>query len=70
MSPKIDKGSVDMRFLRNIFSLCKIAIPGWWTAEVLHLAVLTIGLVLRTYLSIEISSINGKIVRGIVTRNW
>lgn len=59
-----------MRFAKNVLSLCKIAIPDWKSAEVFHLVVLSILLVLRTSLTISISEINGAIVRGIISRDF
>jgi ATP-binding cassette subfamily D (ALD) protein 3 len=74
--PKIDsvklvrKGNVDMEFVRNAWTLTKIAIPGWRTPEIAHLVVLSFALVVRTILSIKLSTINGQIVQGIVTKDF
>jgi hypothetical protein len=51
-----------MDFVRNVWTLAKIAIPGWRTSEMFHLVVLSFGLVTRTILSIKIAKVNGKIV--------
>eukprot|EP00331_Platyophrya_macrostoma_P025673 CAMPEP_0176441468 /NCGR_PEP_ID=MMETSP0127-20121128/21214_1 /TAXON_ID=938130 /ORGANISM="Platyophrya macrostoma, Strain WH" /LENGTH=645 /DNA_ID=CAMNT_0017826249 /DNA_START=246 /DNA_END=2183 /DNA_ORIENTATION=- len=63
---KKSKGNVDMIFLKRILGLLKIVIPSWKTKEVLDLSLLTVLLVVRTFLSIYISSINGRIVKAIV----
>lgn len=44
----------------------KIVIPSWRSAEVYYLVSLTVFLALRTFLSIYISSINGRIVKAII----
>lgn len=63
------KGNVDSLFFKRIMSLLRIVIPSWKSKEVFNLALLTAALVVRTYLSIYISSINGRIVKAIVKRN-
>ena len=55
--------------MSRIKKLIKIVIPGWNTVEVLDLALLTVFLVFRTFLSIYISSVNGKIVKAIIERD-
>mmetsp|Transcript_12668 Transcript_12668/g.1903 ORF Transcript_12668/g.1903 Transcript_12668/m.1903 type:complete len:93 (+) Transcript_12668:209-487(+) len=57
-----------MAFLRKIVHLVKIVIPSWKCREIGVLIILTISLVIRTWLSIEISDVNGKIVKAIVDR--
>ena len=44
-------------------------IPSWKSKEVLDLALLSIFLVARTFLSIYLASVNGRIVKAIVERN-
>lgn len=60
------KGNVDAVFLSRIKKLLKIVIPSWKTVEVLDIALLTVFLVLRTFLSIYISTVNGRIVKAII----
>ena len=55
--------------MSRIKKLIKIVIPSWNTVEVLDLALLTVFLVFRTFLSIYISSVNGKIVKAIIERD-
>jgi len=50
--------------------LLKIVIPTWKSPEVLDLSLLTVALVVRTFLSIYISSINGKIVKAIISMDY
>jgi ATP-binding cassette subfamily D (ALD) protein 3 len=63
------RGNVDGRFLGRLLRLVKIAIPCWKSKEVLELAGLTALLVVRTYLSIALASVNGRIVKSIVSRD-
>jgi len=44
-------------------------IPTWKCQEVLDLCLLTVFLVLRTFLSIYIAGVNGKIVKAIIERD-
>jgi ATP-binding cassette subfamily D (ALD) protein 3 len=43
-----------------------IVIPSWYCVEVLDLVLLTLFLVLRTYLSIYLADVNGRIVKSII----
>ncbi len=63
------KGNVDSIFFKRIKELVKIVIPTWKCKEVLDLCLLTVFLVLRTFLSIYIAGLNGKIVKSIIERN-
>jgi len=45
-------------------------IPGWKTPEVFDLSVLTVVLVARTYLSIYLSTVQGRIVNAIVKMDF
>eukprot|EP00331_Platyophrya_macrostoma_P019599 CAMPEP_0176473224 /NCGR_PEP_ID=MMETSP0127-20121128/42179_1 /TAXON_ID=938130 /ORGANISM="Platyophrya macrostoma, Strain WH" /LENGTH=657 /DNA_ID=CAMNT_0017868179 /DNA_START=25 /DNA_END=1995 /DNA_ORIENTATION=+ len=63
------KGNVDSVFLKRILTLIRIVVPSWKSKEVFNLGLLTVLLVVRTFLSIYISSINGRIVKSIVKRN-
>lgn len=64
------KGNVDSVFFKRIVALLKIVIPSWKSKEVLNLSLLTVSLVIRTFLSIYITSINGLIVKAIVKRDY
>lgn len=63
------KGHVDSIFFKRIKKLLKIVIPTWKCQEVLDLCLLTVFLVLRTFLSIYIADLNGKIVKSIIQKN-
>ncbi len=60
---------MDSIFFKRIKELVKIVIPTWKCKEVLDLCLLTVFLVLRTFLSIYIAGLNGKIVKAIIERN-
>lgn len=60
------RGNVDAIFFSRIKKLVRIVIPTWKSEEVLDLALLTVFLVLRTFLSIYIAAVNGKIVKAII----
>jgi ATP-binding cassette subfamily D (ALD) protein 3 len=70
VSSRQTRGQVDGKFLRRLARLVKIAIPGWRSKEVLELVSLTALLVVRTYLSIALASVNGRIVKAIVSRDF
>jgi hypothetical protein len=63
-------GNVDRVFWQRLFQLIRIVIPSWASVEIIDLALLTAFLIVRTYLSIYISTLNGRIVRTIVERNF
>jgi ATP-binding cassette, subfamily D (ALD), member 3 len=63
------KGNVDALFFKRIKRLVKIVIPTWKCQEVLDLCLLTVFLVLRTFLSIYIADLNGKIVKAIIQKS-
>ena len=62
------KGIVDRIFFSRLWKLTKIAVPSLFGRETAWLGSLYLLLVLRTFLSISISEIKGKIVKAIVTR--
>eukprot|EP00331_Platyophrya_macrostoma_P008452 CAMPEP_0176430530 /NCGR_PEP_ID=MMETSP0127-20121128/14306_1 /TAXON_ID=938130 /ORGANISM="Platyophrya macrostoma, Strain WH" /LENGTH=648 /DNA_ID=CAMNT_0017812433 /DNA_START=116 /DNA_END=2062 /DNA_ORIENTATION=- len=63
-------GNVDSVFFKRIKALLKIVIPSWKSKEVFNLSLLTFLLVVRTFLSIYITGINGHIVKAIVKRDY
>ena len=44
--------------------------PSYSSKEFKYLIILTLLLILRTYMSIWLAEVNGRIVRAIVDRNW
>ena len=63
---KKSKGQVDGLFFSRLWELVKIVIPSWKTQEVGYLIGLTVFLYLRTYLSIYLATVKGRIVKGII----
>ena len=59
-----------MEFFQRILVLIKIVIPSWKTREFRDLSLLSIFLVVRTFLSIYVASINGHIVKAIINKNF
>jgi hypothetical protein len=60
------KGNVDRIFWNRIKFLVRIVILKWNCIEVLDLALLTLFLVFRTFLSIYLAGVNGRIVKAII----
>ena len=46
--------------------LVKIALPSFYSQETLHMVILSIMLVIRTFLSMYLAAINGGLVKSIV----
>lgn len=63
--PKIGKD-----FYRQLFRLLKIAFPGVWSKEFFLLLCHTASLVCRTFLSIYVADLDGKIVKAIVEQDF
>lgn len=53
-------------FIKRIKYLLGIVIPSWKCIEVMDLTLLTLFLVLRTFLSIYLAGVNGRIVKAII----
>ena len=60
------KGNVDSVFLNRLWSLFKIAVPSFTDPIVFEFILLNVALVLRSMMSINISFINGTIVKSII----
>ena len=63
---KKSKGQVDGLFFKRIWELVKIVIPTWKSKEVGYIIALTAFLYLRTWLSIYLATVKGRIVKGII----
>lgn len=63
-SPQVDK-----QFLRELMELLKILIPGFWSKENLILTAHTGSLIVRTFLSIYVARLDGRIVKTIVQKD-
>ena len=57
-------------FWEKIKKLIKVVVPSGSSKEVKYLIILSLLLVLRTYMSIWLADVNGKIVKAIVDRNF
>lgn len=68
-SPKKDVPNVDKRFYKQLKYLLKIIIPKIWSKELGILFLHTSTLVVRTFLSIYVAKLDGRIVRTIVKRD-
>lgn len=64
------KGHVNAQFIKRLWPLVKIVIPSWKSREVLNLVTLSVLLVARTFMSVSISDIKGKIVKTIVKQDF
>jgi hypothetical protein len=64
------KGHVNAEFIKRLWPLVKIVIPSWKSREVLNLVTLSVLLVARTFMSVSISDIKGKIVKTIVKQDF
>lgn len=67
---KNTRGTVDAVFFKRITYLLKVLFPTWKVREVYDIGLLTVFLVLRTFLSIYLSSIQGGIVKAIIKSDW
>lgn len=68
-SPKKDVPNVDKRFYKQLKYLLKIIIPKIWSKELGILFLHTSTLVVRTFLSIYVAKLDGRIVKTIVRRD-
>lgn len=68
-SPKKDAPNVDKRFYKQLKYLLKIIIPKIWSKEFGILLLHTSTLVVRTFLSIYVAKLDGRIVKTIVKRD-
>lgn len=68
-SPRKDTPNVDKRFYKQLKYLMKIIIPGVWSKELGILFLHTCTLVVRTFLSIHVAKLDGRIVKVIVRRD-
>lgn len=66
---KKGRGNVDDVFFKRIKVLIKYAIPSWTCKEAQYMYFLLILLVTRTFLSIWLADVNGKVVKAIVNKN-
>ncbi|XP_067941705.1 ATP-binding cassette sub-family D member 1-like isoform X2 [Watersipora subatra] len=60
---------VNKQFFKELLELLKILIPGFWSKENAILTAHTCSLVIRTFLSIYVARLDGKIVKTIVQKD-
>jgi ABC transporter transmembrane region 2 len=65
-----DRGAVNVKFFSQLWELIKIVVPSVNSKESFLLVLLSVLLVARTLLSISISSVNGGVVKAIVTKDF
>ncbi|XP_050426222.1 ATP-binding cassette sub-family D member [Adelges cooleyi] len=61
--------SINREFLMQLRKLIRLMVPGFWTPEVGLLAMHTLALVCRTFMSIFVATMEGKMVKYIVRRD-
>lgn len=61
--------AVNKEFLRQLLGLLKVLIPGFWSRENGILTAHTLSLIARTFLSIYVAKLDGKIVKTIVQKD-
>ncbi|KAH9263711.1 hypothetical protein BASA83_012890 [Batrachochytrium salamandrivorans] len=63
---KMSLVAVDARFFRQLKHILAICVPSWRSSTVLLLAMHTVFLVLRTYLTVIVARIDGRLVKDMV----
>ena len=66
---KHNSPSLNAAFLKQLLKLLRISIPGLWTTEFVLLVAHTLSLVSRTFLSIYVAQLDGRLVKSIVEGN-
>lgn len=61
--------AVNKEFFKQLWQILKVLIPGLWTKEMLILIAHTASLVVRTFLSIYVAKLDGRIVKTIVQKD-
>jgi ABC-type uncharacterized transport system fused permease/ATPase subunit len=64
------KVGVDFVFYERLKKILKIIFPSWRSQESLHLAILTLLLLARTILSIQVADVTGKNAQYLVQKRW
>ena len=63
------RGKINKVFVAELKDLLKIVLPNAYCKEAILLALHTLALVVRTFLSIQVANLDGKIVKTIVDKN-
>ncbi len=61
--------AVDYEFLRQLYKLIRIILPGIFTKEFAFLSLHSVALVARTFLSIYVAALDGRLARSIVQKD-
>lgn len=69
LTPKKKRRAFDPKFLRQLLALIKIMVPGVFSKEAGIIGVHSIILVCRTFLSIYVAGLEGRIVKAIVQKD-
>ena len=69
LKSKSARYTLSVRFFRQLFKLIPIVIPSFTCPEALSIYFLSLLLLLRSYLSIFVSNMNGKLLKSLVTIN-
>ena len=64
------KGNVDALFWKRIRKLLKYVFTSWTCKEAQYVYRLTILLVIRTFMSIWLADVNGRVVKAIVNKSF
>ena len=64
------KGNVDALFWKRIRKLLKYVFTSWTCKEAQYVYSLTILLVIRTFMSIWLADVNGRVVKAIVNKSF
>lgn len=68
-SQKTKKGTLNLETIQNFFTMLKIALPNIFSLLSLEMLLMVLTLISRTLLSIKIASVNGQLVKTIMSRN-
>jgi len=61
--------AVNKEFIKELIELLRVLIPGFWSRENAILTAHTVSLIIRTFLSIYVAKLDGKIVKTIVQKD-
>lgn len=66
---KSSSGQVDREFVRRVFELVKKLVPSWKCREAGQTLILSVLLVVRTWMSIWLADVNGRVVKAIINKD-
>lgn len=68
-SSKSKRGALNAKFFHEFQDLLKIMVPGWFSREVGIVGIHSLILMSRTFLSIFVAALEGRIIKSIVQKN-